>query len=83
VIAGVHVLGDPVGAGDEQAVRALMLLVHTARLLDRILLLDVAPLIAIDDAPDTILVDEEIVAITRAQQQRVRKRVPSPRVVLR
>ena len=39
VIAGLHVLGDPVGEGglgDEQAVRALMLLVRTARWLNEI-----------------------------------------------
>jgi hypothetical protein len=33
--------------------------------------------------PDTILVDEEIVAIIRAEQQRVRNRIPSSRVLLR
>jgi hypothetical protein len=37
----------------------------------------------IDDAPDTILVDDEIVAIIRADQQRVRNRIPSSRVLLR
>jgi hypothetical protein len=97
------VLGDPAGEGrlgDEQAVRALMLLVRTARWLKEILLLDLDPLIAIDGLPpdagavsrrdaalpadqdrrraDTILVDEEIVAIIRAQQQRARNRIPSP-----
>jgi hypothetical protein len=108
VIAGLHVLGDPVGEGglgDEQAVRALMQLVRTARWLNEILLLDLDPLIAIDglppDAgavrrreaalpanqarrrPETILVDEEIVAIIRAQQEPVRNRIASSRVVLR
>ena len=102
-------LGDPVGEGglgDEQAVRALTLLVRTARWLNEILLLDLDPLIAnrrtaagrrrspsreaalpADHGrrrPDTILGDEEIVAIIRAHgQQRVRNRIPSPRVLLR
>jgi hypothetical protein len=104
IIAGLHVLGDPVsedGLGDEQAMRALMLLARTGRRLNEILLLDFDPLIAIDglppdadagqavaaklryqqtkidDAPDTILVDEEIVAIIRAQQHWVRDRIPT------
>lgn len=100
IMAGLHVLGDPVnegGLGDEQAMRALMLLARTGRRLNEILLLDFDPLIAIDalppdageamaakmryqqtkidDAPDTIFVDEEIVAIVRAQQQWVRERI--------
>ena len=99
-IAGLHVLGDPLGEGglgDEQAVRALILLVRTARWLNEILPLDFDPLIAIDGlsrtgavrrreaalpadqdrhAPETILVDEEIVAIIRAHQQRMRNRGP-------
>ncbi len=102
IMAGLHVLGDPVstgGLGDEQAMRALMLLARTGRRLNEILLLDFDPLIAIDglppdadgaiaaklryqqtkidDAPDTIFVDEEIVAIIRAQQQWVRDRIPA------
>jgi integrase len=104
IMAGVHVLGDPVeegGLGDEQAMRALMLLARTGRRLNEILLLDFDPLIRvdglpaaaegeeaivarlryqqtkIDQAPDTILVDEEIVAIVRAQQAWARDRLPS------
>ncbi|MEA2218945.1 MAG: hypothetical protein QOJ35_1571 [Solirubrobacteraceae bacterium] len=102
IMAGLHVLGDPVaegGLGDEQAMRALMLLARTGRRLSEILLLDFDPLIAIDglppdaeagevfaaklryqqtkidNAPDTIFVDEEIVAIIRAQQAWVRDRI--------
>ena len=105
IMAGLHVLGDPVsegGFGDEQAMRAMMLLARTGRRLNEILLLDFEPLIAvdglaagadsgeglvaklryqqtkIDQAPNTIFVDEEIVAIIRAQQDWVRDRVPAP-----
>ena len=104
IMAGLHVLGDPVtegGLGDEQAMRALMLLARTGRRLNEILLLDFDPLIAvdglapgtdpgealvaklryqqtkIDDAPNTIFVDEEIVAIIRSQQHWVRGRIRS------
>ena len=104
VMAGLHVLGDPVregGFGDEQAMRALMLLARTGRRLNEILLLDFDPLIGvdglasgagsgealvaklryqqtkIDQAPNTIFVDEEIVAIIRAQQHWVRDRIPA------
>ena len=104
IMAGLHVLGDPVndgGLGDEQAMRALMLLARTGRRLNEILLLDFDPLIAvdglpadakpgealvaklryqqtkIDDAPNTIFVDEEIVAIIRSQQHWVRARIPA------
>lgn len=106
IMAGLHVLGDPVtegGLGDEQAMRALMLLARTGRRLNEILLLDFDPLIAIDglppaadtgggaavaaklryqqtkidDGPNTIFVDEEVVAIIRAQQYWVRDRIPA------
>ena len=53
-MAGLHVLGDPVsegGLGDEQAMRALMLLARTGRRLNEILLLDFDPLIAVDGLP--------------------------------
>jgi hypothetical protein len=103
IMAGLHVLGDPVtegGLGDEQAMRALMLLARTGWRLNEILLLDFEPLIAIDhtpatngaegalvaklryqqtkidQAPDTIFVDEEIVTIIGAQQHWVRQRIP-------
>jgi hypothetical protein len=105
-MAGLHVLGDPVtegGLGDEQAMRALMLLARTGRRLNEILLLDFDPLIAIDglppaadtgggaavaaklryqqtkidDGPNTIFDDEEVVAIIRAQQYWVRDRIPA------
>jgi integrase len=102
IMAGLHVLGDPAsesGMGDEQAMRALMLLARTGRRLNEILLLDFDPLIQvdglppaanpggalvaklryqqtkIDDAPNTIFVDEEIVAIIRSQQEWARDRI--------
>jgi hypothetical protein len=54
IMAGLHVLGDPVsegGLGDEQAMRALMLLARTGRRSNEILLLDFDPLIAIGHTP--------------------------------
>ncbi len=97
IMANVHILGDPIeegGFADEQAMRALMLLVRTGRRVSEILMLDRDPLLPldgligsggeegdglvaklryqqtkIDGAPDTIFVDDEVVAIIKAQQE--------------
>jgi integrase len=92
IMAGIGVLAEEGGLGDEQAMRILMLLARTGRRVNEICLLDRDPLLALDKppsaidadglvarlhyqqtkihgAPDTILVDQETVAIIRAQQQ--------------
>jgi integrase len=97
VMAGIGILGDPVGEGgfgDEQAMRIMMLQVCLGRRISEILMLDRDPLFAlntppaasgegsaaftarlryqqtkIDGAPDTVLVDAEIVAVIQAQQE--------------
>ncbi len=76
IMAGAGLLGAPAaedGLGDEQAMRILMLLARTGRRVSEICLLDREPLLTqqtkIEGAPDTILVDDEIAAIIRAQQQ--------------
>jgi integrase len=74
IMVGLHVLGDPVsegGLGDEQAMRALMLLARTGRRLNEILLLDFDPLIAIDQTPATDGADGALVAKLRYQQTKI------------
>ncbi len=77
LMANIHILGDPVaegGLGDEQAMRAVMLLARTGRRVSEILMLDREPLLPLEglSRSQTFDVDDgALVAKLRYQQTKI------------